>query len=107
MKNKNKEYACYHLVFLEDVFMVKQCKNELNPMGVTKSSWSREKQFHIPSKDKFQFIQDVTNWVSLTIVILGAFGILPFHLFSWWGSCRKYYYVWIESKNDSLGKIAP
>ena len=40
---KNKEYAYYHLVFLKDVFMVKQCKNELNPMGVTKSSWSREK----------------------------------------------------------------
>ena len=59
--------------------MVKQCKNELNPMGVTKFSWSREKQFRIPSKDKFQFIRDVTSWVSLTIVILGAFGILPFH----------------------------
>ena len=58
---KNIEYACYLLVFLKDVFMVKQRKNELNPMGVTKSSWCREKQFRIPSKDKFQFIWDVTS----------------------------------------------
>ena len=35
---KNKEYEFYILVFLNDVFMVKQRKNELNPMGVTKSS---------------------------------------------------------------------
>ena len=35
---KNKEYACYLLAFLKDGFMVKQRKNELNPMGVTKFS---------------------------------------------------------------------
>ena len=34
----NKEYACYLLVFLKDVYGQATRKNELNPIGITKSS---------------------------------------------------------------------